>query len=492
MSSLPTVPQFTALSTGDRLAYLISLLSDCSHEELLSVQSTLTKLFYRDFSQLPLDIVVQILKFLSLGDILSCMLVNKTWCDIINCRGSSTLWRMHSLQLSREYSTTALLTNNTQWKQLCRSIKTFQNNLVHPFAYRNKPLVKKSQESGKIRVFRVLSSDNWFVIHGYNEEWSNEVVLVWKLEGNVFVCTGDILGKDVGSNSRTLAGSQVSTYFRDKFILIAHYYLDIFKINYLGSKTRIPLPSMSGLMHLDFLTNEEGHLHVLAILSSDYSIFLLNPNNGELERRISVGECIFPNLFNFSLLPKPALFICSTIGFQMLNILHDKSFRIIDSLQTHFDVSNITNITFKLSKDRGLLALLCSDNNQVQYLHIYSTSNWLRIRKVVLNIPVFNEYVFLSVGKKYIVLLNYRRRLEIVVYDVQRSGSTVKSVMLNEITALRDTFTLNTVLVLSERWLDGFVDEGITDVERKEKVIPMFLIFRGDTLNSIFTLFLHC
>ncbi|KAF5395867.1 hypothetical protein PHET_11223 [Paragonimus heterotremus] len=111
----------------DRFVELSAIVDSCCHAELVYLHQTIEPLLKRDFvCQLPLELSLQILSYLSLGDILRCAKVSHSWNRVVS---DQLLWyrlcrrdRVLSSTTSDTQVTTPhpLLHENLDWKSVYR------------------------------------------------------------------------------------------------------------------------------------------------------------------------------------------------------------------------------------------------------------------------------------------------------------------------------------------------------------------------------------
>ncbi|KAI6657401.1 hypothetical protein LOD99_149 [Oopsacas minuta] len=480
-SELYPVSKFAGLSTRARLSYLLPLLTACSHEELLSVQSSLNLLFFREFiPDLPPNLSLLILIKLTLKDIFACMLVSKTWCEVINSEYCTPLWRHHAMLLAPTYHRSLC---DNQWKVICRNARLFQLKLCKPINY----CVKQFEDDGhchieNVKVYQLFTDENYLVVHGLanlNFCLYKDVVLVWKWEGDRggFKYKLNILEEmDIASypsSIETKNGSNITVSFTSNFLFILHVYIEVFNLDVLSFCSRVRLPSMSEVLGLDYSLNTDRSLKLIAIAFFDRSIYIIDPSHGVTIHEVII-EDRYPFYFSFLDGPDPRFLIYSEMGFRYFDVSSQLAPKIISDLLT-IEPTN-SHISVNISKNKEIVAILeieLISSIQTPKLFIFSTNSWSLLFHRELS-PSYNHYNILAVGSRYVVLLGYRAKLEFIIFDLL-TYEPPRSVVFKNIIATQDVYSVDSVCVLYiNGWLNG---EIFDEVENEGKSIPIFLVY---------------
>ena len=474
MSKLCPVSEFVELSSTARLSYLLPLIAVCSHEELLTIQSNIAHLFYRDFvSHLPSDLSLLILTNLSLRDILSCMLVNTAWCNIIQY--NTPLWK-HQYKLLDPLRNIRLC--DSQWKVFCRNAKLFQTRLYKPAEYCVNQFDISCEE---MRIFELFCHTDYLLIHGLvgdSISLYRDVLLVWKWEENGFKFKLDILETvDIGGYQFPIRYKSVSIIRRiivsSNYLFVLHLYLVVFDLRTLSLVCQLSLPSMSEVVALDFTENSDNSLNLIAVAFFDHSVHIMEPTGVSIHKFV-IDEDIFFHIFSLFNNPTPSILIHSRIWTKRYNI-HGQSLT-IDSLRSCYTKSNSSVV----SKDKERVAILEWKDATTQSmldLFVFTTNSW----KLVYHnkIHSFNNFYFiLDVGRRYVVLLNTIAKLELVIYDIQLVQPP-SIVVFDNIQPYREIFSTHHVLALSVNgWLDGKVFDTFGEEANN---VPLFLVVTRST-----------
>ena len=476
MSKLCPVSEFANLSSRARLSYLLPLLTACSHDELLTVQSALSQLFYCDFiSHLPSDLSLLILTNLSFRDLLACMLVNSTWYNIL--QHNVPLWKYQSKLL---VPIQIIYPPDNQWKQLCRNAKLFQSKLHNSTAYCVDQFVISSEMK---KIFELLNSSDYLLIHGLVGDKTSlykDVILVWKWEGNEFKFKKDILETvDIGGyqfqiNSKS--GSKISPILLSStFLIVVHSYIEVFDLKTLSLFCRICLPSFSGVKALDFTENSDNSPKLFAIAFFDDFIYIIEPSSGATIYKFEIKDGFF-ELFSFFDKPTPSILVHSEQGTRRF-IIFDGQSHMIDTLGGRQDTEVISS---KISKDKEIVAFLewkeLECTNIIRMI-VFTTSNWKLVYHTQ-NVIYTSYYVILEVGRRYVVILNTKAKLEFLIYDIQLAQPPRK-IVFDNFQPRRDIFSTDHVLVLSSNgWLDGKVFDKFGE---EGTIIPIFIVLTQST-----------
>ena len=472
---------FSNLSSRDRVSYLYQLLSSCTHEELLSIQAVLSQFFYRQFiTELPRQLALKILLKLSLRDLFSCMLVSRTWYDVIH--SEPCIWKEQVKSFHPYYKPSV---ESYQLKLLCRQTRLFQLRMFDTNAYKIETFSNRTSEIENINVFEIHTSSNYLVIHGLSKcdnGLYRDLVTVWKWMGTEFEYKKNILEEiDVGSYITPLAtksGSRIQMFVNSNFVSVVHsVYLDIFDLNSLSFTSRVPLPSMSGVMSLDYTINPDNSPNITGLAFFDKSLYFIKTSNGDTLNSITVDM----DPFDFYFLENPDLkmLLYSSFEIRLFNISEDFALTVIPDFLPR--EANDSKLSLKLSNNKHFVAILQYNSVSAltsSKLFLFSTNPWNLIRSVNLW-DSYTTYTVLAVGRKYTVLMSLRAKLELTICDLQRNEPLIRSVLFQGISPYPEIFCPEYVVVmLTNGWLDGDIFDNILSVEKKDNNIPMFLVLR--------------
>ena len=493
--SIYAISAFCNLPSRDRLPYLLQLISACTHEELVSIQAVLSQLFYRDFiAFLPHQLVVQILLKLSLKDTLACMLVSRAWYDVIMSDPCATIWKEQVKLFNPRCN---ICVESYQWKYLCRQARIFQLGMFDEKAYTVDTFnINKTMNTENIKIFELQNNSNYLVMHGLclgNNGLYRDVVILWKYAGKEFEYKKNILEEiDTGSYVspvETKFGSRIKMCLHSSFVfIIQSVYLCMFDLNTLSFTSRFPLPSMSEVMDVDCVCNSDNSLN-LVIAFFDGSVHFINTSKGDTVNWFIVDVEI---PFHFSLIeiPKLRMIVYSDFGFRLFEFSEDYSpITIPESLPRD---SSYPGISFKLSNDRKYAAILKYNRIKtpvISKLFLFSTNSWELIYSQSMP-PSYNIFSVTAVGRKYIVLVSDRVKLEFLICNYEQTTFLIKSVSFNGFSPHQETFSPSYVVaMLAIEWLDGEIFDNVFSVEKKGSRIPMFLVLSKSlslTLNILY------
>lgn len=480
MSKLCLVSEFANLPSRVRLSHILPLLTACSHDDLLAIQSAITQLFFRDFIQhLPSDLSLLILTKLTLRDILSCMLVSTAWYNVI--QHCSLLWK-HQSQLLVPLQSIHL--SDSQWKTLCRNAKLFQIGLYEATTYR---VDKFDTNREEMRILQLFSCTDYLLIHGLvgdSLSLYKDVLLVWKWEEeNEFYLKMDILDTvDIGGYQfpfERKTGSRISRILlSSNFLFVLHLYLEVFDMRTLSFFSRIKLPSMSEVMGLDFTENSDNSLNLIAVAFFDCSVHVIEPSSGAIIHRLEI-EDRYLKIFSLFCKPSQSILIHSELGTSLFDISNQShKINILGESLDNKDVS------LKVSKDRESIAFLRQTDSTIQQtfeLIVFTTSTWRPVYHNEMS-SCYGFYAILDIGRRYVVLLNTIAKLELLIYDIQ-VAQPPKCIVFYNIRACRDIFSTDNIITLSSSgWVDGKVYDKFGE---EGKTIPLFLVLTKSTPSPL-------
>ena len=490
-----SIPGFCNLSPKDRLSHLFQLISVCSHEELLSIQSHLSQLFYRDFiAYLPHHLVVKILLRLSLKEILVCMLVSRTWYDVIHSETCTAIWKRQINIFNKNYS---IYSDSYKSKFLCRQARLFQLKVLNPAAYTIEkfPLDNMGIGTETIKIFEIQNSADYLITHGLcvcGNGLYRDHALLWKWEGNRFDYKMNILEEiDTGSYVspvETKLGSRVKAYLHANCVCIINsMYLCVFDLNKLSFTSRFLLPSMSEVMALDCVSNIDNSPKFIVIAFYDGSVHLVDASNGNTINTFPVGLEI---PFNISLFQSGDLrmLIYSDVGILLFEFSEDYTpTPLPDSLPGN---SNGSRLSLRLSADRKHAAILKYHETVCSKLYLFSTNNWELISSELLPQHLYVSSV-VAVGSKYVVLVSDRVKLQFIICYSEQNNFVFKSVLFEGLSPQLDVFSpAHVVAMLATGWLDGDIFDAVS-VENNNNCIAMFVVVSKSISVKLNILCLH-
>ena len=123
---------FTALNSPTRIRALLEMLKICSYQEQLEFQEKLNAFLHKDFiTHLSSDLSTEIISYLPMEDVITCLYVSKRWYKIVS--GSTLYWTQKSqtLGMTDTFVTSRLSDPSCKLHSLCIASQNHQRYMKH-------------------------------------------------------------------------------------------------------------------------------------------------------------------------------------------------------------------------------------------------------------------------------------------------------------------------------------------------------------------------